>query len=139
MLAQIAAEVLGVTVDDIIVYAADTDLTPFDVGAYASSTTYISGMAVKKAAEAARERIAARAAGMLDVADLAAIELRDRRAWAPDGRSVSLEDVALRSLHTEDQEQIIGTASHTSSESPAAVWRPTGRGRGGRRHRRGHA
>ena len=62
VLAQIAAEVLGVPIEDIIVYASDTDLTPFDVGAYASSTTYISGMAVKKAAEAARARIADRGA-----------------------------------------------------------------------------
>jgi hypothetical protein len=37
--AQIAAEVLGVPVEDIMVYSADTDLTPFDVGAYASGTT----------------------------------------------------------------------------------------------------
>jgi putative selenate reductase molybdopterin-binding subunit len=118
VLAQIAAEVLGIPVDDIVVYAADTDLTPFDVGAYASSTTYISGMAVKKAAEAARERIVARAARLLAVDDPAVVELHDRRAWAPDGRSVSLEDIALNALHTEDQEQIIGTASHVSGESP---------------------
>jgi putative selenate reductase molybdopterin-binding subunit len=118
VLAQIAAEVLGLPVDDMIVYAADTDLTPFDVGAYASSTTYISGMAVKKAAEATRERITARAARLLAVEDPGEIELHDRRAWAPDGRSVSLEDVALNALHTEDQEQIMGTASHVSSESP---------------------
>ena len=46
VLAQIAAETLGVPVEDILVYAADTDMTPFDTGAYASSTTYISGGAV---------------------------------------------------------------------------------------------
>jgi len=119
VLAQIAAEVLGVPVDEIIVYAADTDLTPFDVGAYASSTTYISGMAVKKAAEAARARITARVARMLQIDDPLQVELRDRRAWAPDGRSVSLEEVAMRALYTEEQEQIIGTASHVSAESPA--------------------
>jgi putative selenate reductase molybdopterin-binding subunit len=118
VLAQIAAEVLGIPVDDIIVYAADTDLTPFDVGAYASSTTYISGMAVKKAAEAARARIVDRAARLLALDDPAIVELHDRRAWAPDGRSVSLGDIALNALHTEDQEQIIGTASHMSGESP---------------------
>jgi putative selenate reductase molybdopterin-binding subunit len=118
VLAQIAAEVLGIPVDDIIVYAADTDLTPFDVGAYASSTTYVSGMAVKKAAEAARARIVDRAARLLAVDDPATVELHDRRAWAPDGRSVSLEDIALNALHTEDQEQIMGTASHVSGESP---------------------
>ena len=43
VLAQMAAEMVGCPVDDIIVYSSDTDFTPFDVGAYASSTTYISG------------------------------------------------------------------------------------------------
>ena len=49
VLAQIAAEVLGVPTDDILVYSSDTDITPFDKGAYASSTTYISGTAVMHA------------------------------------------------------------------------------------------
>ncbi len=57
VLAQIAAEMLGVTVDKIIVYSSDTDLTPFDVGAYASSTTYLSGEAVRRAAGKIRDRI----------------------------------------------------------------------------------
>ena len=55
ILAQIAAEELGIPVDDIIVYSSDTDFTPFDKGAYASSTTYISGGAVLKAARNIRE------------------------------------------------------------------------------------
>jgi putative selenate reductase molybdopterin-binding subunit len=118
VLAQIAAEVLGVPVDDFIVYAADTDLTPFDVGAYASSTTYISGMAVKKAAEAVRDRICARAAQMLGQADPDAITLHERRAWAPGGRSVCLADLALEALHAKDQEQIMGTGSHVAPDSP---------------------
>ena len=46
VLGQMAAEVLGVPLEDILVYSSDTDFTPFDVGAYASSTTYISGAAV---------------------------------------------------------------------------------------------
>jgi putative selenate reductase molybdopterin-binding subunit len=116
--AQIAADVLGVSTQDMIVYTGDTDFTPFDVGAYASSTTYISGNAVKKAAEAVRVRVVERAARMLKTGT-EGIELHDRRAWAPDGRSVSMADIALNSLHTEDQEQIIGTASHWSTESPA--------------------
>lgn len=120
VLAQIAAEVLGVASEDMIVYAADTDLTPFDVGAYASSTTYVSGMAAKKAAEAAREMIVARAALMLGLEDPSGIELHDHRAFAPDGRSVSPQDVALDSLHTRDQEQIIGTASQMAPDSPNA-------------------
>jgi putative selenate reductase molybdopterin-binding subunit len=118
VLAQIAAEVLGVGADDVVVYAADTDLTPFDVGAYADSTTYISGMAVKKASEAVRARIVLRAARLLELDDPGGVELRNGQAWAPDGRSVSLSDVALHTLHVEDQEQIMATASHVSGESP---------------------
>ena len=117
ILGQIAAEVLGVPLDDILVYAADTDMTPFDVGAYASSTTYISGMAVKRAADETAKLIGDRAGLMLDERP-AAIELRDRRAWSTDGRSVSLEEVALSSLHQASQHQIMGTASYVSSESP---------------------
>ncbi len=51
ILAQIAAEALGVPLSSINVYASDTDHTPFDVGAYASSTTYVSGNAVLAAAK----------------------------------------------------------------------------------------
>ena len=119
VLAQIAAEVLGTGIDEIIVYAADTDVTPFDVGAYASITTYISGMAAKRAAEAVRETIVTRAARMLGITQQADVELRDRRAWAPDGRSVFLADVALDTLHTRDQEQIMGSASFVATDSPA--------------------
>ncbi|MFM8530575.1 MAG: molybdopterin cofactor-binding domain-containing protein, partial [Ilumatobacteraceae bacterium] len=120
VLGQIAAEVLGVPLEDIKMYSGDTDMTPFDVGAYASSTTYISGTAVKRAADAVRWRIKLRAARLLGLPEEEAcsIELRDRRAWAADGRSVSLEDVALNSLHTEDHEQIMGTASYVSPDCP---------------------
>jgi putative selenate reductase molybdopterin-binding subunit len=118
VLGQIAAEVLGVPLEDIKMYTGDTDMTPFDVGAYASSTTYISGAAVKKAADQVRWRIKLRAARLLGVDEPCSIELRDRQAWAPDGRSVSLEDIALNSLHTEDHEQIMGTGSHVSPDCP---------------------
>ena len=119
VVAQIAAEVLGVAVDDILVYAADTDITPFDVGAYASGTTYITGMAAKRAAEAARARIAQRAARMLGLDESVPIELRGHQAWANDGRSVSLADLALHVLHADDQEQIMGSASYLARESPS--------------------
>ncbi|MDX1688260.1 MAG: molybdopterin cofactor-binding domain-containing protein [Candidatus Promineifilaceae bacterium] len=118
VLGQIAAEVLGVPLEDILMYSSDTDFTPFDVGAYASSTTYISGTAVKKAAEQVRAQIQERVALMLDLDDWASVELRDRRAYAPDGRSVSLEEVALHSLHQDQQRQIMATASHVSEDSP---------------------
>lgn len=66
VLAQLAAEILGCPVDDILVYSSDTDFTPFDKGAYASSTTYISGGAVVKAAQDAAFQIKCVAARMLN-------------------------------------------------------------------------
>jgi putative selenate reductase molybdopterin-binding subunit len=122
VLAQQAAEVLGVPVEDLIVYSSDTDFTPFDKGAYASSTTYISGAAVVRAAQQVAERIRSRAAAMLgrdgNPVDPQGITLADRHAWAPDGRSVSLAEVALDSLHHADQEQIMSVASYMSPVSP---------------------
>ncbi len=117
VLAQIAAEVVGVATDDIIIYSSDTDMTPFDTGAYASSTTYISGMAVKRAAEQVRDQIIERAAITLNI-EVDGIELRDKAAWAPDGRSVTLETIALSTLHQEGQHQIMANASYVSPESP---------------------
>jgi len=117
ILAQIAAEVVGVGTDDIIVYSSDTDMTPFDVGAYASSTTYISGMATKRAAELVRAQIIARAALMLGV-DAETIDLYDGAAWSVGGQSVTLEKIALSTLHQEGQHQIMADASYVSPESP---------------------
>ncbi len=118
VIAQMVAEVLGVPLDDIITYSSDTDFTPFDKGAYASSTTYISGAAAVKAAQMAAERIRIRAANMLEQPDPSAIRLADKRAIAPDGRSVSLEEIALDTLHRSDQEQIMGLGSYVSPSSP---------------------
>ena len=125
ILAQMAAEVLGVPLDDMIVYSSDTDFTPFDKGAYASSTTYISGGAVRKAALKVADQIKEHAAHMLGLTppppgggDGGGWELRDRQVFAPDGTSLTLEQVALSSIHQQDQHQIIASASHMSYECP---------------------
>ncbi len=118
VLSQIAAEVLGVLLEDIIIYSSDTDMTPFDTGAYASSTTYISGTAVKRAAEQVAEQIKERAALMLELDDWRGIRLENRHALAEDGRSVSMEAIGLHSLHQEDQRQIMASASYVSMDSP---------------------
>ena len=122
VLAQIAAETLGVPTDDIIVLSSDTDTTPFDVGAYASSTTYVSGTAVLKAAQEVAQQIKTRA--LMIFADkgfdfsVEEIVLKDKHAVAPNGEKVSLATVALDSLHWRQQEQIMATASYVSSNSP---------------------
>ncbi len=124
VLAQMAAEVLGVPLEDIIVYSSDTDFTPFDKGAYASSTTYISGGAAAKAAQQVAGQIKTRAALLLNqkVGQPEVfpddIRLSNRQAIAPDGRRLSLAEIALDSLHQQDQQQIMGVASYVSPSSP---------------------
>jgi CO/xanthine dehydrogenase Mo-binding subunit len=105
VLAQCAAEVLGVGVESIIVYSSDTDMTPFDVGAYASSTTYLSGAAVEQAAREARRQIIAAAAAMSgrepDTLDL------DQEAVVDEQGKVvkTLAEVALHTLYAADQHE----------------------------------
>lgn len=117
ILAQIAAESLGVTVDKIIVLSSDTDTTPFDVGAYASSTTYISGQAVFKCAEKIKDTIKEVAAKMLD-ANFEELYLDDCKVFADSGKSVGLDEIAVYSLYSRDQFQIQAHASSISHESP---------------------
>jgi putative selenate reductase molybdopterin-binding subunit len=116
VLAQIAAETLGLSVEKVIVYSSDTDLTPFDTGAYASSTTYLSGEAVRRAANDLARRIRDVAGKMLQQ-DPEEFHLHGG-AVRGTGRDVSLADVALRSLYQEEQEQLTGFASAWSHQSP---------------------
>jgi CO/xanthine dehydrogenase Mo-binding subunit len=117
ILAQMAAEVLGLPLAKVLVLSSDTDLTPFDVGAYASSTTYVSGTAVVRAAEDIKRQVLEVASAMLgSPAD--ELVLGDERVTAPDGQSVTLAEVNLRSLYGADQQQIAATASFVPSESP---------------------
>ena len=117
VLTQMAAEVLGCPPEDFITYSSDTDFTPFDVGAYASSTTYISGAAVVEAARKVAEQIKAVASQILD-APAEEIMLAERQAWASDGRSVTLAEIALHSLHKTGQHQIMAVGSYVSPDSP---------------------
>lgn len=122
ILGQMAAEVLGVSLHDIIVYSSDTDFTPFDKGAYASSTTYISGGAVRKAALKVARQIKHCAAKMLGMEDVSGVEeswqLRDGKVFAPDRTALTLSQVALSSLHQQNQQQIVASASNMSYDSP---------------------
>jgi CO/xanthine dehydrogenase Mo-binding subunit len=78
VLAQIAAEGLGIATDDVHVVSADTDTTPMDTGAIASRTTYVTGNAIALAAEAARAILFDVAAPMLGVKP-SQLEARDRK------------------------------------------------------------
>lgn len=59
ILAQIAAEELGCSLDEVVVHGVDTDVSPYDSGSYASSTTYVTGQAVVRACQKLKKKITA--------------------------------------------------------------------------------
>jgi len=117
ILAQMVAELMDCNVDDVAVFGADTDVSPYDSGSYASSTTYITGQAVVKACNQLKTRICAIAAGMMgceeDEVEFASTCVR--RVNSDD--SVSLTDIAYKAQigNTIPAES---TATHTSPVSP---------------------
>jgi putative selenate reductase molybdopterin-binding subunit len=117
MFCQLAAEALAVPIEKIIPYSSDTDMTPFDPGAYASSTTYISGRAVQKAALLVLDQIK-EVAGRLLEQDPKDLVTHGEKVCAADGRFVTYAQVCLSSLYQRDQFQIMAQASHMSYDSP---------------------
>ena len=117
-LAQIAAEVLDCKLDDITVFGADTDTSPYDSGSYASSTTYVTGKAVEKCALKLREQISKLGAEMLECApDEVTFDGRKVYVDAAPERGVSLAEIASASQfgHMVPLEV---TETHTSPLSP---------------------
>ena len=117
ILAQMVAEHMECPVDAVSVFGADTDASPYDSGSYASSTTYVTGMAVEKACGQLKERLCAIAAEELGCD---AAELRFEGGCVrheATGRTVSLPEIAAKSqcnccLAPE------ATAQHSSPVSP---------------------
>jgi putative selenate reductase molybdopterin-binding subunit len=118
VLSQIAAETLGVSLDKVIITSGDTDSTPFDVGAYASSTTIISGGAVKKAAAKVRAQVLELASRMLD-APAAILDCAHNEVFTTEGepKRIGMGDLALHAMYKEKL-QIMDGASHFNTDSP---------------------
>lgn len=119
ILAQIAAETLQVPVEKLIVLSSDTDLTPFDVGAYASSTTYVSGGAVLRCAQKVRD-ILLRVGASIQGADVAAMEITPAGVRnTVTGTVTPLERIGYYTFYENDQFQVAADASYYGTESPA--------------------
>lgn len=80
MVAQIAAEVLGTSLKRIKVVAADTDLTPIDIGSYSSRVTFMNGNATLRAAEDVKKKIIAAAAKKMECA-VEDVIMRNDHVW----------------------------------------------------------
>lgn len=118
VLGQIAAEALGIAAADVHVVSGDTDATPMDTGAIASRTTYVTGQAVKLAAEKAGAILFEVAAAMLGVRP-EQLEARHRRiqvAGYP-ARGLPIAEVAQHAIAVKGLPPI-GSASHNPPTVP---------------------
>lgn len=111
---QMAAEVLGVTEDKVyIVSTQDTDVTPFDTGAYASRQSYVSGKAVKKTAEMMKEKILEYAAWKLKM-DQQTLDIHNNMIVTAEGEELlTMEALATEALYSLERSVHI-TAEATS-------------------------
>ena len=117
ILAQMAAEVLDCEPDQIVVFGADTDASPYDSGSYASSTTYVTGMATQNAAMELRENMMKIGAELLGCT-LDEVEFDGEKVYLVDGdKSVSLADIAVKS-QVNNRIPVDVTATYSSPVSP---------------------
>ena len=117
ILAQMAAECMDCDVDDVAVFGADTDASPYDSGSYASSTTYVTGKAVEKACAGLKEKIRSIAARMLGCRPEETV-FEGKRVRCIDGdRAVGLEEIAYQSQSFNNEAAQV-TVSHSSPVSP---------------------
>ena len=96
ILAQMVAECMECPVEDVAVFGADTDASPYDSGSYASSTTYVTGKAVEIACAELKEKLCAIAAGMLDCNPDEMIYENRQACNVHTGQTVSLEKISVK-------------------------------------------
>lgn len=114
---QMAAEILEVNMDKIVIKSADTDYSPFDPGAYASSGTYVTGNAVVLACEKMKEELLLEASIQLGVSK-ETLDYQGNKIVSNCGKEVTLEDLSLRAISYERQNQIVTTATWGGQTSP---------------------
>lgn len=118
ILAQMAAECLDCSVDQVVTQAVDTDASPYDTGSYASATTYVTGMAVVKTCEILRKQIIEEATILMGV-DKDHITFDGELIYAvEDNQKMSLKDFANKCFAGGKGECLIASASHCSPTSP---------------------
>ena len=117
ILAQMVAEHMDCPVDSISVFGADTDASPYDSGSYASSTTYVTGMAVEKACNQLKENLCAIAADILGC-QASELSFEDGRVLQEGtGKTVSLGEIAVKS-QCSNCISAEASATHSSPVSP---------------------
>ena len=117
ILAQMVAECMDCSVEDVAVFGADTDVSPYDSGSYASSTTYITGKAVEKASTDLKKQICTIGAQMMGCTEEEVVFESTRVRRVNTDQTVSLQDISYKAQLFNDQ-VAQATATHTSPVSP---------------------
>ena len=117
IIAQFVADALETDIDNIAVFGVDTDTSPYDSGSYASSTTYLTGMAAVKASELMKEKLLKLAAVELKEPE-SALEFDGKKVFCEEnGKEISLFDLATASM-VNNEIALEVTYSHSSPVSP---------------------
>ncbi len=121
-MAIIAAEVLGIEPTDITIIAGDTDVTPFDLGAFAQRGTFTTGNAVKAAAEDARSQLMKVAAGRFDCKP-GRLVFRARQVY-PKGqpeRAIPFKQLVYDTLHSREGRAVMGRGFYNSPKEAGSM------------------
>ena len=117
ILAQMVAECMDCDLDNVAVFGADSDASPYDSGSYASSTTYVTGKAVEQACEKLKEQLCVLAAEALQC-EPGDVEFAGKVVRRCDGTAeISLADLAVKS-QCSNHTPVQATATHSSPVSP---------------------
>lgn len=117
ILAQMVAECMDCDLDNVAVFGADSDASPYDSGSYASSTTYVTGKAVEEACEKLKEQLCKLGADAMGC-EPEAVEFTGKAVRRCDGSAeISLADLAIRS-QCANNTVVQATATHSSPVSP---------------------
>lgn len=117
ILSQMAADCLDCSVDDIIVYGVDTDVSPYDSGSYASSTTYVTGMATVKACQTLVDKMKAYGAEKLGCS-VDDVEFDGEKVYSlKDGSGISRKDIG-NAIMCAGENALFATEAHSSPVSP---------------------
>lgn len=122
VMAQIAAEELGLTIDDIVVVSGDSELCPYDIGNWLSGGVYVSGQAVRRAAADAKQQLLAYAAEALET-KIDQLEINNGRIYAkadPD-KAVSLSDMYKYGIQMRGGDPILGKG-YTKAVQDVGFW-----------------
>lgn len=117
ILSQMAAECLDCGMDEIIVHGVDTDSSPYDTGSYASSTTYVTGMAVVRTCEALKDKICEKGAQYLEC-DVEDVDFDGQQVVnIKTGASISRAEIGNRVM-CNNEDALYASEAYSSPVSP---------------------